>query len=74
MKLARVIGSIMLCSFAIGACSEYNKTKVIDHKAGNEKIYGDVGKPARQLKNKYEPNPKTAAQVKAIKEKLYPSK
>ncbi len=74
MKIGRLISATILSFILLAACSDYNTTEVKDNHKGEERIYGNVGGPAKQLENKYESNPKTADKVRTIREKLFPSK
>ncbi len=61
------------CVLSLTACIEdHNTPKVNPKNVDSERIYGDIGGPARQLANKYE-DPKNAVdRANAIRDKFYP--
>lgn len=56
------------------SCNMHNDTVFSDRNKNNEKVYGNIGGPAKQAGSKYEADPKSAERIKLIKEKLYPTK
>jgi len=74
MKIIRLVSAIAFCSLVLSACSDYNKTEVKDDHEGEERIYGNIDGPPRQMANKYEAKPESAERARKIREILYPTK
>ncbi len=67
------VGLVLVLGMSLVACGKYNYTEPLteDEKAKNERVYGDVGGPARQSKNQYDVPDDLNARVADIKVKLY---
>ncbi len=67
------LGLVLVLGTSLAACGKYNYTEPLtdDEKAKNERVYGEVGGPARQSKNQYEVPDDLNARVADIKVKLY---
>ena len=63
-----------LSILALASCNMQNETTFSDRNKGNDRVYGNAGGPPKQLGSKYEADPKSVERIKAIKEKLYPTK
>jgi hypothetical protein len=70
---------IATCIFSLSALFScgikgHNRAELRPVNADSERIYGDIGGPARQTLNKYEDDAtgKTAERITAIKNKMYP--
>lgn len=70
MKKALVL--LLIGTAALTSCGKYNYAPQLteDQKKAKERIYGEVGGPAKQTKNTYPDDPDAASRTAAIKEKL----
>lgn len=60
-------------ALAVSGCTGYNSTEVRDQNKDNEYVYGEVGGPARQLKNTYTADPNSLERANNLREKMFGS-
>ncbi len=75
--MKKILIAISIVSFTtLFSCGikGHNRAALKPVNADSERIYGDIGKPARQMLNKYEDDAtgKTAERITAIRNKMYP--
>jgi hypothetical protein len=58
----------------ISSCDMRSEIKFSDKNKNSEKVYGQEGKPAKQLANTYPADTASSKRVQNIRKKLYPTK
>lgn len=71
-KISRFF-AFALCTLVLVSCGKYNYNEPVtkDEMAGNERIWGAVDGPPRQVANTYPADPELAAKSSALREKMF---
>jgi len=70
--MKKALALIIIATAGLTACGKYNYAPQLteDQKKAKERVYGEIGGPAKQTKMTYPDDPDAAARTAAIKQKL----